>query len=60
MRFEGFVVSLLRGKPPAINNVTLSGDRYSSSELHIAEAGMFVVVSVTHYGLNLLWDKGKY
>ncbi|XP_067931666.1 mucin-2-like [Watersipora subatra] len=58
LRVEGYVIHLVRGKNPSINNVTLNTDSYTSSVIDIAKAGVFFVISVPHHGLQLMWDQG--
>lgn len=52
------VIRLVRGLHPAINNVTIMGDMYTSSYVTIARAGLFLVVSIHKHGIELLWDRG--
>ena len=53
-----WMIHLVRGKHPTINNVTLTEDRYDSAAVTIARAGLFLIISAHEQGLEMMWDRG--
>lgn len=58
LRMGEWMIHLVRGKHPTINNVTLTEDRYDSPAVTIARAGLFIIVSAHEHGLEMMWDRG--
>jgi len=53
-------IDLVRGKAATVNNVTLTENVYSSNDIKIGRAGLFVVIYVPEYGMEVMWDEGKH